>query len=594
MLAVADATAKRASSLFSVEMWGGATFDVAYRFIREDPWERLAQLRAAMPNVLLQMLLRGANGVGYTNYPDNVIRRFVRESASAGIDVFRIFDALNWLPNMRLAMEEVAAAGKIVEPCLCYTADIHDPTRSKYNLDYYLKLGRDLTEAGAHILAIKDMAGLLKPSAARTLIHALREETGLPVHLHTHDTSGNGIASCLQAVEAGVDVVDCALSSVSGLTSQPSLNALCATLAGHERRPDLDERSLQELANYWERVREMYYPFESGLKSSSAEVYRHEIPGGQYSNLRPRAIQLGLGERWGEIKERYREVNLALGDIVKVTPTSKVVADFAMFLVQNDLTVEQAVEQSERLDFPKSLVDFFSGRLGQPYGGFPPALQAAVLKGKPAITGRAGESLAPHDFEAAKTMLRARFGRDPSERELLSDALYPMVFNDFSDWQRTFGDVSILPTPAFLFGLEIGEEVSVDLEPGKTLIVKLVALGGLDDDGKRMVYFELNGQPREVAVRDAQAGVVIEERPRVDASDPMQVGASMPGKVVQVLAAVGQAVEAGETLLVVEAMKMETAMTATIAGVVVEIHAAKGDLVSAGDLLVRLEAAEDD
>ena len=589
MLRIAPATARLAPELFSLEMWGGATFDVAYRFLKEDPWERLARLRAAAPNLLLQMLLRGANAVGYTNYPDNVIRRFVREAADTGVDVFRIFDALNWVPNMELAMEEVAAAGKIVEASLCYTGDLSDPSRTKYDLAYYVKLAADLEARGAHILAIKDMAGLLKPRAAVMLVEALRDATDLPIHLHTHDTSGNGIAMLLAATYAGVDVVDVALSSLSGLTSQPSLNALCAALEGDPRAPDLDRHANQQLSEYWEGVRELYHPFESGLKASTAEVYLHEIPGGQYSNLRPRAIQLGLGERWGEVKQRYRDVNAALGDLVKVTPTSKVVADFAMFLVRNDLTVEDAIAQSETLDFPQSVVDFFAGRLGQPYGGFPEALQAAVLKGRPALTDRAGLHLADHDFDAAATRLEARLGRPPNGRELLSDALYPAVFADYTDDIERLGVVAHLPTVAFLYGLEVGEQVCVEIEAGKTLVVKLMAVGGLTEDGHRMVYFELNGRPREVAVPDASAADQISARPKADPHDPKQIGASMPGKVISVAVAAGDAVEAGQTLVVAEAMKMETAVTAPVDGVVAELLVRQGDAVRGGDLLVRLE-----
>jgi len=591
MLVVAPATRALAPEIFSHEMWGGATFDVAYRFLNEDPWERLASLRAAMPDTLMQMLLRGANAVGYTNYPDNVIRRFVRRSADAGIDVFRIFDALNWVPNMAIAMEEVARAGKIVEASLCYTGDVADPSRSKYDLDYYVSLARELADHGAHILAIKDMAGLLKPRAATMLVEALHDETGLPVHLHTHDTSGNGVATCLAAIDAGVDVVDCALSSMSGLTSQPSMNALCAALQGHPRAPELELGALDALAGYWESVRQLYAPFESGLKASTAEVYWHEIPGGQYSNLRPRAMQLGLGERWDEIKQRYRDVNLALGDLIKVTPTSKVVADFAMFLVQNELSVEDAIAQAERLDFPKSVVDFFAGKLGQPYGGFPERLQKAVLKGRPAISDRAGEHLAPHDFDAAAARLEKRLGRRPSEPELLSDALYPTVFSDYVTHTDVFGDIAILPTETLLYGLDVGEEVHVDIEPGKTLIVKLVAIGGLDEEGKRMVYFELNGQPREVAIRDESATSELDERPRADATDPYDIGASMPGAVLEVRCKAGDEVEAGDTLLVLEAMKMETTVTTSVAGTVELVEVAAGDQARAGDRLVKLTPA---
>jgi pyruvate carboxylase len=536
-------------------------------------------------------LLRGANAVGYKSYPDNVIRDFVRSSAEAGIDIFRIFDALNWVPNMRLALEEAARAGKVVEAAICYTGDVSDPKRTKYNLDYYVQLARELAREGAHILAIKDMAGLLKPYAARQLIQALRDETGLPIHLHTHDTSGNGVATCLMACEAGVNVVDLALSSMSGLTSQPSLNAVCGALRGHPRAPALDWEAMNALAIYWEQVRSHYQLFESGLLASTAEVYEHEIPGGQYSNLRPQAIQLGLGDRWGEIKRKYREVNDACGDIIKVTPTSKAVADFALFLVRNDLTVDEAIAKAARLDFPQSFVELMSGRLGQPHGGFPRRLQEAVLKGRPAITDRPGESLAPHDFDKARDRLASRLGHAPDQARLLSDALYPDVFSDYLAYQDSFGDASILPTRCFFYGLQVGEEVSVDIEPGKTLIVKLVATGGLTPDGHRMVYFELNGQPREVAVRDLSADVTEPRRPMADPADPLDIGASMPGKVLKILCEVGRRIEPGTPLLVLEAMKMETAVTASTAGIVERLEVAVGDQAVAGQLLVRLRPA---
>lgn len=589
LLAIAPATAQLADGLFSVEMWGGATYDVAYRFLREDPWHRLRKLREAMPDMLLQMLLRGANTVGYTNYPDNVVRRFVPAAAEAGVDIFRIFDALNWVPNMALAIEEVARAGKIAEACLCYTGDLSDPKRTKYDLDYYIKLARELAARGAHIIAIKDMAGLLKPRAATLLVTALREATDLPIHLHTHDTSGNGVAMLLAAVDAGVDAIDAALSSMSGLTSQPSLNALCAALQGHPRAPDLDPAALETLSDYWEGVRGMYYPFESGLRASSADVYRHEIPGGQYSNLRPRAILLGLGHRWNEIKRRYHEVNLALGDIVKVTPTSKVVADFAMFLVQNDLTVEQAITEAGRLDFPQSVVDFFMGRLGQPYGGFPERLQAAILKGKKPLTERAGALMADHDFDAAATRLQDRLGRHPTEDELLTDALYPAVFAEYLDFTDQFGSIAELPTPALLYGLEVGEQILIEIEPGKTLVIKLTAVGGLTPDGRRMVYFELNGQPREVAVVDIAASAHIVTRPRAEKGNPAHIGASMPGKIISVEVSVGDTVAPGQTLIVAEAMKMETAITAAAPGRIADILVTRGETIAGGDLLIRLE-----
>jgi len=569
-------------------MWGGATFDVAYRFLKEDPWERLASLRQSIPNLLFQMLLRGANGVGYTNYPDNVIRRFVQEAASAGIDIFRIFDALNWLPNMEIAMEEVAKAGKIVEACICYSGDVSDPGETKYDLAYYVALAKAIEARGAHIIAIKDMAGLLKPQAATMLITALRNEVAVPIHLHTHDTSGNGIAMLLAASAAGVDAVDCALSSMSGLTSQPSANALAAAMLGDPLAPEVDGKALQGLADYWEAVRDMYWPFESGLKAATADVYRHQIPGGQYSNFRPRAIQLGLGDRWNDLKTTYREVSDALGGLIKVTPTSKVVADFAMFLVQNNLSVEDCISTADSLDFPQSVVDFMAGRLGQPYQGFPPRLQKAVLKGIEPLTERAGIDLASHDFEAAGARLKLETGLDAPERALLSDALYPAVYKEYREFRREYGQVDALPTPAFLYGMRIGEQITLEIESGKTLVVKLMAVGGLTSDGQRNVYFELNGQPREISVLDVSASEGIELRPKADPSNPSHVGASMPGKIVGLSCQVGQEVAVGDTLLVTEAMKMETSITAGVAGKVMEVLVSEGETVSGGDLLVVL------
>ena len=589
LLDAAPVAAHLTPNLFSAEMWGGATFDVAYRFLREDPWTRLARFRAAMPHTLLQMLLRGANAVGYTNYPDNVIRRFVQRAAKGGIDVFRIFDALNWVPNMALAMQEVAKAGKIVEACLCYTGDVSDPSRTKYTSQYYVDLAKTLRDHGAHILCIKDMAGLLKPRAATILVKALRDAVDLPIHVHTHDTSGNGVAMLMAAVAAGADAVDVASAPLSGLTSQPSMDALVAALEGDPRAPAVEPEALDRLADYWFAVRDLYAPFESGLKASTAAVYRHEIPGGQYSNLRPRAIQLGLGDRWGEITQRYRAVNAALGGLIKVTPTSKVVADFAMFLVQNDLSVEQCIEQAGRLDFPKSVVDFFAGRLGQPYQGFPKRLQAAVLKGETPLTERAGLSLSDHDFDAAQIRLTARLERPAEEHELLSDALYPRVFAEYLDFVDTYGQIEGLPTPAVLYGLAVGETICVEIEPGKTLVVCLQAIGGLTDSGRRMVYFELNGQPREISVIDVAASAQIVQRAKADPAQPGQIGAPMPGKVVAVHVAVGDVVKAGQTVLSTEAMKMETTITTSVAGTVRALHAQLGEAINGGDLLAVIE-----
>ena len=585
-------TAHRLPGLFSWEMWGGATFDVCMRFLQEDPWERLAGLRERVPSALFQMLLRGANAVGYTNYPDNVVRAFITEAAGAGVDVFRIFDALNYVPNMELAIEEVVRSGKIAEATLCYTGDVSDPGETKYTLDYYVTLARELEARGAHILAVKDMAGLLKPAAARLLIGALRDAVSLPIHLHTHDTSGNGVAMLLAAAETGVDVVDCAVSSVSGLTSQPSMNALVAALQGDPRRPHLEADAMQELADHWERVRELYHPFESGLKAGTTDVYRHEIPGGQYSNLRPRAIQLGLGDRWGLIRDTYRRVNDELGRLVKVTPTSKVVADFAMYLVQNELTFEEIYarhEAGEEFDFPQSVIDFFAGHLGQPYGGFPERLQRIVLRGEKPLTERAGADLEPYDWTEKDAELTPLLGRAPRPRERLSYALYPKVFSEFARRKEEFGEVRNFNTVAFLYGMDVGEETQVEIEEGKTLVIRLAAVGPVEEDGTRRVHFELNGQPRAVQVVDQAAVADVPTRPKADRTRPGEVGAAMAGTVFQVKVAVGDTVSRGDTLLVTEAMKMETTLSAPVAGVVRSVEVSEGEAVAAGDRLVVIE-----
>ena len=588
LLDAAPATAHALPGLFSHEMWGGATFDVCMRFLNEDPWERLSRMREALPGTLLQMLLRGANAVGYKNYPDDVVRQFVREAASCGVDVFRIFDALNYLPNMELAIEEVASEGKIAETSICYTGDVLSPKEDKYTLDYYITLAKELERRGAHILNIKDMAGLLKPQSAVALVRALKDHVGLPVHLHTHDTSGNGVAMYLMACEAGVDVIDCALSSMAGLTSQPSMNAVVTALQGSPRQPDLSVPAMQRLSDHWELVRELYYPFESGLKASSTDVYRHEIPGGQYSNLRPRAIQLGLGARWDEIRTTYHEVDLELGRIVKVTPTSKVVADMAMFLVQNDLKIHDVYaryEQGDPLDFPQSVKDFFAGYMGQPYGGFPEALQRVVLRGAEPLTGRPGESLEPYDWEAQSAQLEPLLERPCTRQEAISNALYPSVFKEFAAQIKEFGEYRILDTVTFLYGLNLGEERVVTIEEGKSLVVRLTAIGEPDAQGLRQLYFELNGQPRQVQVRDERVTQAVPQRERADKLNRAQIGAQMPGKVLTVTIAEGDEVKRGQVIATTEAMKMETTLTSPHDGLVERVVVRSGDRVEAGDLI---------
>ncbi|RNB87827.1 pyruvate carboxylase [Brevibacillus fluminis] len=589
LVAVAEATGKLGADLFSLEMWGGATFDTSMRFLRESPWDRLQILRQRIPNVLFQMLLRGANAVGYTNYPDNVIKSFVKASAENGIDVFRIFDSLNWLPGMQTAIEAVRETGKIAEAAICYTGDILDPNRTKYNLSYYVNLAKELEKAGAHILAIKDMAGLLKPYAAYELISALKQEIGIPIHLHTHDTSGNGGAMLLKAVEAGVDIVDACVSSVSGLTSQPSLNGLISALDRTPRDTGLSLANFNKLSDYWDDVRPLYQGFESGLKTSNTEVYVHEMPGGQYTNLHQQAKAVGLEGRWDEVKAMYATVNHMFGDIVKVTPSSKVVGDMALFMVQNNLTETTIFEKGTRLDFPDSVIQFFQGYLGQPPGGFPKQLQELILKGRDYFTTRPGELLAPIDFIAVKEELAAKISREPSELDVLSYIMYPQVFLQYDASLKEYGDLSFLETATFFYGLRPGEETAVSIERGKTLIIKLIAIGTLNPDGSRIVYFELNGQPREIKVRDQAAQVTVKSRLKADHKNPHHLGATMPGKVLQVLVQPGDKVKRGEHILVSEAMKMETTLQAPLDGKVTAVHVKAGDTIEASDLLIEIE-----
>jgi pyruvate carboxylase len=591
MLAIAPRYARVHADLFSVEMWGGATFDTAMRFLKESPWDRLAQLRERVPNILFQMLLRAANAVGYTTYPDNVVRACVAESARAGIDIFRIFDSLNWLPNLKLVIEAARETDAIAEAAICYTGDILDPKRTKYTLKYYVDLAKQLEKLGAHILAIKDMAGLLKPYAARQLVRALRQEVGLAIHFHTHDSAGGQIASYLQAAEEGVDVVDCAFAPMSGMTSQPSLNALVEAMRFTERDTGMSYDELQTTADYWEEVRKDYAAFETGQRTSSAEVYLHEMPGGQYANLYQQAQSLGVGDRWHEVGRMYAAVNRLFGDIIKVTPSSKVVGDMTLFMLANNLTPEQVLEPNRELAFPESVVEFFEGRLGQPPGGFPAALQKKVLRGRKPLTDRPGASLAPANFEAIQADLTKKLHRDASYQEVLSYLLYPRVFVDFAEHQRKYSDTSIFPTHVYFHGMEPGQEVSVDIEPGKTLIIKFLTVGDPHEDGRRLVFFELNGQPREVLILDrALAGQgAAARRPKAEPGNPKHVAAPMPGAVVQVAVAVGEQVAAGQKLLTLEAMKMETTLYAERVGRIAEVLTRSGSQVEAGDLLVRYE-----
>jgi len=585
LLKIAEPTSYLGADLFSLECWGGATFDVSMRFLKEDPWQRLHKLSEAIPNILFQMLLRGSNAVGYTNYPDNVVQKFVIEAANSGVDIFRIFDSLNWTTGMQVAMEAVRKSGKICEAAICYTGDITDPKRDKYPLEYYVNMAKELEKMGAHILAIKDMAGLLKPLAAYKLVKALKENIGIPVHLHTHDTSSNGSAMLLKASEAGVDIVDAALSSLSGLTAQPNLNALVSTLEGSERDPLVNAAGLQKLANYWETVRDYYAPFESGLKSGTAEVYHHEIPGGQYSNYKPQVAGLGLIERWDECKEMYHKVNMMFGDIVKVTPSSKVVGDMAMFLVKNNLQPEDVYTTTEDLAFPESVVGMFKGMLGQPYQGWPEELQKIILKGQQPITCRPGELLEPADFDEERLILEEKLGHRIDDKALISAILYPNVYPDFDRFRQEYSDISVIPTPIFFYGLEPGQETSIEIEPGKTLIIKLNAIGKLHDDGTRAVYFELNGNNRSVMVRDQSIKNSDAMREKADKGNANHVGAPMPGKVLKVNVKAGDEVKAGDVLMVTEAMKMETNIKAKADGKVAEVKFKEGDTVEKEDLV---------
>lgn len=586
---IAQPTAGLWPELFSMEMWGGATFDVAYRFLKEDPWERLKELRQEVPNTLFQMLLRSSNAVGYTNYADNVIKAFVKESAEAGIDVFRIFDSLNWVKGMTLAIDSVRESGKVAEAAICYTGDILDPSRPKYDLKYYVSLAKELESAGAHILGIKDMAGLLKPQAAYELVSALKDELTIPIHLHTHDTSGNGLFTYARAIDAGVDIVDVAVSSMAGLTSQPSASSLYYALDGHERKPEMNVKALERLSQYWDSVRKYYHEFESGMNSPHTEIYEHEMPGGQYSNLQQQAKGVGLDDRWNEVKEMYRRVNDMFGDIVKVTPSSKVVGDMALYMVQNDLTEEDVYEKGVTLDFPDSVVELFKGYLGQPHGGFPEKLQKLILKGEEPLTVRPGEKLEPVDFEEIKKQFKESHDLTLTEQDAIAYALYPKVFSEFVQTAESYGDISVLDTPTFFYGMRLGEEIEVEIEKGKTLIVKLVSIGEPNPDATRVLYFELNGQPREVVIKDESIKSSVQEKMKADRSNPNHIAASMPGTVIKVLVEKGQKISQGEHLMINEAMKMETTVQAPFSAVVDEIHVTNGEPIQTGDLLIVLK-----
>ena len=588
LLLGADGTAEILSDAFSLEMWGGATFDVAYRFLHESPWERLDLLRKKIPNVPFQMLLRGANAVGYTNYPDNLIRAFVQEAARSGIDIFRIFDSLNWVPGMEVAMDEVLKQGKVCEAAICYTGDILDPKRDRYTIQYYVDLAKELERRGAHILCIKDMSGLLKPYAAKQLVKALKEEVGLPIHLHTHDTSGNQVATCLMAAEAGVDIVDCAIDSMSSMTSQPSLNAVVSALRGQERDTGLDPDRLQDLSDYWADVRLRYTSFETGMKNPSTDIYRYEMPGGQYSNLKSQVESLGLGGQFDDVKEMYTQVNHMLGDIVKVTPSSKMVGDLAIFMVQHDLTPENIVEKGEALTFPDSVVSYFKGMMGQPAWGFPEDLQRVVLKGEQPITCRPGELLEPIDFDAVRAKLQTMTKDPVNMRAILSYCLYPKVYEEYRSHRQEYGYIMRMGSHIFFNGMTLGETSLISIEDGKTLVIKYLGLGDLNEDGTRNVHFDLNGMGRTVAVPDPTAQVQVHPVVMADPEDKGQVGASIPGMISKVSVKPGDQVEENQVVAVIEAMKMETSVVSRISGTVEQVHTAAGASVKSGELLLTI------
>ncbi|MGE4609966.1 MAG: pyruvate carboxylase [Paracoccaceae bacterium] len=589
MLNVAESYAHNLPQLFSMEAWGGATFDVAYRFLQECPWQRLRDLRTRMPNLMTQMLLRASNGVGYTNYPDNVVQKFVAQAAESGVDVFRVFDSLNWVENMRIAMDAVIESGKVCEGSICYTGDILDPDRAKYDLKYYVAMGQDLKAAGAHILGLKDMAGLLKPSAARVLIKALKEEVGLPIHFHTHDTSGIAAGTILAAADAGVDAVDVAMDAFSGSTSQPCLGSVVEALRHTGRDTGLDIEAIRKISDYWEAVRGQYAAFESGTTAPASEVYLHEMPGGQFTNLKAQARSMGLEERWHEVAHAYADANQMFGDIVKVTPSSKVVGDMALMMVSQELTRAQVEDPAIEVAFPDSVADMMRGKLGQPPNGFPEGIVKKVLKGEKPVTTRPGLSMEPTDLEAVRAEVSSQLdGFKVDDEDLCGYLMYPKVFLDYMGRHREYGPVRTLPTRTFFYGMQSGDEISAEIDPGKTLEIRLQAVGKTNEDGDAKVFFELNGQPRVIRIPDRKAAATSIKRSKADAGNPDHIGAPMPGLIATVAVSAGQKVSEGDLLLTIEAMKMETGIHADRDGVVKAVHVSAGSQVDAKDLLVEL------
>ena len=590
MIKVAPAYAANLPTLFSVECWGGATFDVAYRFLQECPWQRLRNIREKMPNIMTQMLLRASNGVGYTNYPDNVVQHFVKTAATSGVDVFRVFDSLNWVENMRVAMDAVIESGKVCEGTICYTGDIFDPDRAKYDLKYYVAMGKELKAAGAHVLGLKDMAGLLKPAQARQLVRALKSEVGLPIHFHTHDTAGIASATILAASEAGVDAVDCAMDAFSGNTSQATLGSVVEALRHTDRDTGLDMSAVREISDYWEEVRHQYAAFETGMQAPSSEVYLHEMPGGQFTNLKAQAASLGLDDRWPEVARTYRDVNQMFGDIVKVTPSSKVVGDMALMMVSQGLTRAQVEDPATDVSFPDSVIDMMRGNLGQPPGGFPEGIVKKVLKGEKPNTERPGAHLEPVDLEAVRKELSEQLdGMTIDDEDLAGYLMYPKVYTDYMSRHAIYGPVRTLPTPTFFYGMEAGDEIAAEIDPGKTLEIRLQAIGETSEDGDVKVFFELNGQPRVIRVPNRLVKATTQQRPKAEAGNPNHIGAPMPGVVASVGAVVGQSVKVGDLLLTIEAMKMETGLHAERDAVVKAVHVNAGGQIDAKDLLVELE-----
>jgi len=589
MFGIAKAYSHNLPNLFSMECWGGATFDVAYRFLQEDPWHRLRELRKHMPNLLTQMLLRASNAVGYKNYPDNVVEQFIWRAAENGVDVFRVFDSLNWTTNMRLAIETFIKTGRICEGTICYTGDILNPDRSKYDLNYYIQMGRELADMGVHILGLKDMAGLLKPASAGVLVKALKDETGLPVHFHTHDTSGIAAATVLAAVDAGADAVDAAMDAFSGGTSQPCLGSIVEALRHTDRDTGLDITAIREISDYWKQVRRSYSAFEIGANPPASEVYLHEMPGGQYTNLRAQAASLGLADRWSEVAQKYADANLMFGDIVKVTPSSKVVGDMALMMVTQGLSRNDVEDPNQDISFPASVIEMMRGNLGQPPDGWPKSLQKKVLKKEKPFTVRPGEKLNPVDMDAVKIFLKKELqGYVVDDDELTAYTIYPKVFLDYMGRRRTYGPVWCLPTPVFFWGMEVGEQISVEIDPGKTLEIRLVAIGSIREDGDVKVFFELNGQPRSIMVPDRSVQNLVTKRKKKEAGNKKQIGAPMPGSVTTIAVSEDDEIKTGDLILTIEAMKMETAIHADIGGNIAAIHVNPGDQIDAKDLLVEI------